>query len=194
MPGQTIEPSPRKQSAARKAASAAYPFRCCVICGLQIEASLTVAHLDHHAGNNDPDNLAYLCGTHHWMYDCGLYPISAIKLLRAHWQETKGVPDHKPRMKDAGAKAARKRDYLRRGKQAAETREHRKTAAALPKSLADDAPNTTAASDRSAAAREAWLTRRASAESSARGPTGRPGRAILRAARRPNKPLERGVC
>lgn len=69
MANQTTEPSPRKQAAARKAAGAAYPFRCCVICGLQIEASLTVAHLDHHTGNNDPDNLAYMCGTRHWMYD-----------------------------------------------------------------------------------------------------------------------------
>jgi len=117
MANQTTEPSPRKQAAARKAAGAAYPFRCCVICGLQIEASLTVAHLDHHAGNNDPGNLAYKCGTHHWMYDCGLYQIAAIKMLRTHWQETKGVPDHKPRMKDAGAKAARKRDYRREGKE-----------------------------------------------------------------------------
>src|SRR5215469_10760333 len=116
MANQTTEPSPRKQAAARKAAGAAYTFRCCVICGLQIEASLTVAHLDHHAGNNDPGNLAYKCGTH-----CGLYPIAAIKMLRTHWQETKGVPDHKPRMKDAGAKAARKRDYRRRGKSQCES-------------------------------------------------------------------------
>jgi len=43
------------------------------------------------------------------MYDAGLYPIEAIKLLRAHWQVTGGKPDHKPRMKDAGAKAARAR-------------------------------------------------------------------------------------
>jgi hypothetical protein len=70
----------------------------------------------------DPGNLAYLCGTHHWMYDCGLYPIDAVKLLRDHWQKTLGKPDHKPRMKDAGAKAARKREYQRRGHQAAITR------------------------------------------------------------------------
>jgi hypothetical protein len=37
------------------------------------------------------------------MYDSGFYPIEAIKLLRAHWQKTAGKPDHKPRMKDAGA-------------------------------------------------------------------------------------------
>jgi hypothetical protein len=43
------------------------------------------------------------------MYDCGLYPLEGIKLLRAHWQATKGIPSHKARMKDAGAKAARAR-------------------------------------------------------------------------------------
>jgi hypothetical protein len=91
-----------KQAAARKVAAERYPFRCCVVCGLQLPASLTVAHLDHRPGNNDPDNLAYLCGTHHWMYDAGLYPIETIKLLRDHWQKTAGKPEHTPRMKDAG--------------------------------------------------------------------------------------------
>lgn len=117
-------PSPlvRKQSEARKVAAEHYPFRCCVACGLQLPASLTVAHLDHHPGNNDPDNLAYLCGTHHWMYDAGLYPIEAIKLLRAHWQKTAGEPDHKPRMKDAGAKAARARKRSAAARKAWQTR------------------------------------------------------------------------
>ena len=87
----------QKQGEARKVAAQNYPFRCCVVCGLQLPASLTVAHLDHKPGNNDPDNLAYLCGTHHWMYDAGLYPIDAIKLLRAHWKQTEGKPDHKPK-------------------------------------------------------------------------------------------------
>jgi hypothetical protein len=68
-----------------------------------------VAHLDQNGGNNDPDNLAYLCGTHHWMYDADPYPLEAIKLLRTHWQKTEGKPDHKARMKDAGAKAAQAR-------------------------------------------------------------------------------------
>jgi len=100
---------PRKQAAARRVATAAYPIRCCVICGLEIPTCMTIAHLDHNAGNNEPDNLAFMCQTHHWMFDSGLYPIAAIRLLRAHWQETKGVPSHKARMKDAGAKAARSR-------------------------------------------------------------------------------------
>jgi hypothetical protein len=81
-----------------------------------------IAHLDQNGGNNDPDNLAYLCGTHHWMYDAGLYPIAAIKLLRAHWQKTKGMPDHKPRMKTAGADAARTRQRRASARKAVETR------------------------------------------------------------------------
>jgi hypothetical protein len=40
----------------------------------------TIAHLDHTAGNNHPDNLAYLRWTHHWMFDADLHPIEAIKL------------------------------------------------------------------------------------------------------------------
>ncbi|MFC0210578.1 HNH endonuclease signature motif containing protein [Chelativorans intermedius] len=101
-----VPSAPRNQTEARRVANAAYESRCCVVCGLQVPTCLTIAHLDQDAGNNDPDNLAFLCQTHHWMYDAGLYPIEAIKLLRAHWQATKGVPSHKARMKDAGVKAA----------------------------------------------------------------------------------------
>jgi hypothetical protein len=112
----------RRQGEARKVAAEHYPFRCCVVCGLQLPASLTVAHLDHKPGNNDPDNLAYLCGTHHWMYDAGLYRIEAIKLLREHWQKTAGKPDHKPRMKDAGVKAALSRKRSAAARKAWQTR------------------------------------------------------------------------
>ena len=112
----------RRQGEARKVAAEHYPFRCCVVCGLQLPASLTVAHLDHKPGNNDPDNLAYLCGAHHWMYDAGLYPLEAIKLLRAHWKETGGKPDHRLRMKDAGVKAARARKRSTAARKAWETR------------------------------------------------------------------------
>ncbi len=105
----TIPSAPRRQSEAYRVARVAYPFRCCVVCGLQVPTCLTVAHLDHAAGNNDPDNLAFLCHTHHWMYDAGLYPLGAIKLMRAHWQVTQGQASHAARMKDAGAKAARTR-------------------------------------------------------------------------------------
>lgn len=102
----TLPPLRRNQAEARRVAMAAYAFRCCVVCGLQVPTSLTVAHLDQSPDNNDPENLAFLCHTHHWMYDAGLYPIEAIKLLRAHWQQTMGKPSHKARMKDAGVKAA----------------------------------------------------------------------------------------
>jgi hypothetical protein len=96
----------RRQNEARKVVAERYQFRCCVICGIQIETCLTVAHLDQDPSNNDPGNLALMCQTHHWMFDSALYPIEAIKMLREHWQETKGVPNHKPRMKIAGIKAA----------------------------------------------------------------------------------------
>jgi len=96
----------RNQVEARRVLNEAFPFKCCAVCGLQIPTCLTVAHLDHNAGNNAPDNLARLCQTHHWMYDAGLYPLEAIRLLQEHWQTTKGKPDHSKRMKDAGRKAA----------------------------------------------------------------------------------------
>ena len=115
-------PLARNQTVARRVLNEHYPFKCCAICGLQIPTCLTVAHLDHNAGNNAPDNLARLCQTHHWMYDAGLYPIEAITLLQAHWQTIKGVPDHKGRMKDAGAKAALTRKHRDAGRKAAETR------------------------------------------------------------------------
>ena len=85
-------------------------------------ACLTVAHLDQRGGNNDPDNLAYLCATHHWMYDAELYPMEAIKLLRAHWQKTEGKPNHSGRMKTAGVDAARTRKRKAAARKAVETR------------------------------------------------------------------------
>lgn len=45
---------PRKQAIARRVAAAAYPVHCCVICGLQIPTCITVAHLDHDRGHNEP--------------------------------------------------------------------------------------------------------------------------------------------
>ncbi|WP_027132755.1 HNH endonuclease [Geminicoccus roseus] len=99
-----------------------YPFKCCAVCGLQLATCLTVAHLDHDASNNGPDNLARLCQTHHWMYDAGLYPVEAIRLLQAHWQTIEGKPSHKARMKDAGAKAALTRKRSAAARKAVETR------------------------------------------------------------------------
>ncbi len=118
-------PKTRDQAAARRVLDENYPFKCCAVCGLQIETCLTVAHLDHDATNNTPDNLARLCQTHHWMYDAGLYPIEAIRLLQAHWQTTKGTPDHSGRMKDAGAKAALTRKRRAAARKAVDTRRRR---------------------------------------------------------------------
>lgn len=103
-------------------ADQAYPFRCCVVCGLQMAVSLQVAHLDHAASNNAPANLAHLCPTHHGMYDAGLYPVEGIRLLQAHWQMTQGVANHALRMKDAGPKAARTRKRNAAARKAAATR------------------------------------------------------------------------
>lgn len=106
-PEAIITPIPgRNQAEARRVAKLAYPFACCAVCGLQMATCLQIAHLDHNAGNNAVRNLARLCPTHHGMYDAGLYPVEAIRLMQDHWQQTLGQPNHKPRMKDAGVKAA----------------------------------------------------------------------------------------
>src|SRR5579859_5669557 len=91
----------RKTADAKRVCQAAYPFKCCVICGFA--AALDIAHLDQQSSNNDPDNLAWLCKTHHWMYDAGIYPVEIVKALRANWQLTRGIENHKARMKDAGS-------------------------------------------------------------------------------------------
>ena len=113
---------PRNPSEAHRVANEHYPFKCCAVCGLQLTTCLTIAHLDHNAGNNAADNLARLCQTHHWMYDAGLYPKEAIMLLQAHWQTVKGVADHRLRMKDAGAKAALTRKRRAAARKATKTR------------------------------------------------------------------------
>jgi len=69
------------------------------------------------------------------MYDAGLYPVEAIRLLQAHWQVTQGIPDHKPRMKDAGVKAASARKRSAAARQAVVTR--RANAAARIQPLVD---------------------------------------------------------
>ena len=115
-------PTARNQGEARRVAAAAYPFRCCAVCGLQVATCLQLAHLDHNAGNNAAENLARLCPTHHWMYDAGLYPVQAIRLMQAHWQLTEGKPDHKARMKDAGVKALATRRRREAARKAVATR------------------------------------------------------------------------
>ncbi|MCK1677754.1 HNH endonuclease [Bradyrhizobium sp. 150] len=93
----------RNQNEARQIAKAAYPYPGCCLCGQTIGQEL--AHLDHEASNNDPENLAWLCNHHHWMYDVGLFSLAALKVQRAHWQEMKGKRTN-AFMKDAGKKAA----------------------------------------------------------------------------------------
>ncbi len=115
-------PKPRRQSEAKRVARESYPYTCCCVCGLKLATALDLAHLDHDAGNNDPANLAWLCKTHHWMYDAGPYPREAVQMLRAHWQKTKGKPDHSARMKDAGRKAAETRKRSQAARKAWETR------------------------------------------------------------------------
>ena len=122
---------PRNQTEARRVARVAYPYRCCVVCGIAIDTCITIAHLDQNAGNNLADNLAYLCQTHHWMFDAGLFPVEAIQLLRSHWQKTMGVPDHKPRMKTAGADAARTRKRKEAARKAVVTRKRNQAQAVL---------------------------------------------------------------
>jgi predicted restriction endonuclease len=112
----------RNQHEARQVANHAYPFHCCAVCGLQLKTSLQLAHLDQDATNNVANNLARLCPTHHGMYDAGLYPVEAIRLLQDHWQVTEGKADHKPRMKDAGAKAALTRKRTTTARKAVATR------------------------------------------------------------------------
>lgn len=124
----------RNQSEARRVLSNAAPYKCCAVCGLTLATCVTIAHLNHDAGNNTPENLAWLCQTHHWMYDAGLYPVEAIRLMQRHWQTTQGQPDHKPRMKDAAARAA-----LTRAPRAREIAA-RAVAARRRKALDDDQP------------------------------------------------------
>jgi predicted restriction endonuclease len=101
--------SKRNQANARNVLRRSYKFWGCAICGIEIEAMLQAAHLDNDASNNDPDNLAWLCPTHHWMMDHCLYPVSGVKLFRDHWEATLGTANHKAVMKDAGPKSVETR-------------------------------------------------------------------------------------
>jgi len=115
----------RKSGRTRKVAREEYSFVCCAICGLRQDGAIDTAHLDQNPSNDEPGNLAFLCKTHHRMFDMGLYPVQAIILLRDHWQKTMGEPDHSIYMKDAGKKAARTRRRSAGAKKAAATRRAR---------------------------------------------------------------------
>lgn len=150
----------RRQAEARRIAAQHWPYRCCVICGDTFVAALQLAHLDQNAGNNDPDNLAWLCGKHHWMFDCALYPIEAVKMMRAHWQVTKGVPDHTGRLKDAGKKAGRTRTRQAAARKAVITRRQRQVAASAAMEPVATTVAAPSATSRSLAAIKAAETRR----------------------------------
>lgn len=100
----------------------------CAICGLSLLMALDVAHLDQSAGNNDPDNLAFLCKTHHKLVDVGFYPVETVKFLRGRWNQFDGGewrPDNKLYMKDAAAKAAKTRSRSLIARKAVATRRQR---------------------------------------------------------------------
>ena len=85
----------------RKEALKAYP-KLCAYCSFGIEGVLEIAHLDQNRENNAIDNLAPMCPTCHKMHDIGLIPTKLVKEMRDHKREI----DWKPRIKDAGQKAA----------------------------------------------------------------------------------------
>lgn len=129
----------RRAPGARKLCGAAHaPF--CAICGLSLPWALDVAHLDQQPGNNAPDNLAFLCKTHHKLFDIGFYPLEMVTFLRDRWtayRDGAWKPDHKLSLKDAGAKAAETRKWREAGRKAHETRRKKKAAALLAAGVAE---------------------------------------------------------
>ena len=96
----------RKQGEARRILADAFPFACCGFCGQhELTCPLEIAHLDHNAANNHPENLARLCPTHYRQYDAGLLLSQVILLQQVHWKATRGKQNHKARMKNAGVLA-----------------------------------------------------------------------------------------
>lgn len=121
-------PRIKRSTRSKQIAAATYPFACCTVCGITEPSVLDVAHLDQDPVNDAKDNLAYLCKTHHRMFDCGLYPVKGIKLLRSHWQKwhADGArADHSIYMKDAGAKAGMTRKRKSAARKAVATRKAR---------------------------------------------------------------------
>lgn len=132
-PDEPVTPDPYlRVTGARKACGLAHAPNC-AICGLSLPMALDVAHLDQRAGNNAPDNLAFLCKTHHKLVDVGFYPVEIVKFLRDRWtqmQRGEWKPDNKLYMKNAGADAALTRARRQAARKAVETRRAR--TAALP--------------------------------------------------------------
>ena len=74
----------------------------CVMCGFGVPEILEIAHLDQDRKNNAIENLAPLCPNCHKMHDLHLIPTKVVIEMR----DLKATADWKPRMKDAGMKAA----------------------------------------------------------------------------------------
>ena len=66
----------------RKIAKRTYKNHICVWCGYGNPSVLEVAHVDHDNKNHDPENLVFLCPTHHREYDIGLISTEMIKERR----------------------------------------------------------------------------------------------------------------
>ncbi len=84
----------------------------CAHCGFGILAVLEVAHIDGDRQNNDISNLVILCPNCHKMLDLDLISTDTIVTMRDRPKEVKWSK----RMKDAGAKAAKKRKQTLAGK------------------------------------------------------------------------------
>jgi hypothetical protein len=96
----------------------------CAHCGFGIPAVLEVAHIDGDRDNNDIANLVILCPNCHKMLDLDLISNEMIVEMR---DRPKNVTWSK-RMKDAGAKAAKKRKRTLAARKAVETRKRNQLA------------------------------------------------------------------
>jgi HNH endonuclease len=96
----------------------------CAHCGFGILAVLEVAHIDGNRLNNEIGNLVILCPNCHKMLDLDLISNETIIEMR---DRPKTVTWAK-RMKDAGAKAAKKRKRTLAARKAVETRKRNQLA------------------------------------------------------------------
>ena len=101
----------------RKLAFASYdPL--CAHCGFGIPAVLEVAHIDGNRQNNEVANLVILCPNCHKMLDLDLISNETIIAMR----DRPKIVTWSKRMKDAGAKAAKKRKRTLAARKAVVTR------------------------------------------------------------------------
>ena len=90
----------------------------CAHCGFGIPAVLEVAHIDCDRQNNEVTNLVILCPNCHKMLDLDLISNDTIVAMR----DRPKIVMWSKRMKDAGAKAAKKRKRTLAARKAVETR------------------------------------------------------------------------